>query len=473
MRRTPRFVVPSLLTTAVAIGWGCGTSEVPVLLVIPGGADAGVDVAAPAPPPDGSPPAADAGAYCQGSGPPVLVATAADGGSVSTCPDQLAQRAFRYALCTCNNYVSSQALVTDAFDGTQGPYDPSKAMAGGSVGVNGDLHPTGPMTIGGSLWATNMTAMAAITSAAIVVTGDLHAQGELRPTSLTVGGDAWLASGIQATGDVHITGTLHVPPMEPSSVTGMFSFGAMDTASLPYAPACECDPSQFVDVAGVVRTYEAQNDDDALGLSKTMLENVQSDLTMTLPCGRIFLTRVGGAAPIHLTVQGRVALFVKGDISATDFTIDVPPQSELDLYVGNNVTVSRTFQIGDPNNPARARTYVGGTSVNLQSAATLAGNLYAPGATITLGATAAKTLYGSIFASALASESDLTIHFDTAILTPSATPACATPTACVTCTDCNGQACNSKTCGQCADSSQCCAPLVCSQGTCVAGFTPR
>lgn len=472
MRRTPRFVVPALLAVALAIGWGCGTSEVPVLLVVPGGADSGIDVTSPAPPdgsPDSSPPA-ETGAFCEGSGPPVLVATAADGGSVSTCPDQLAQRAFRYALCTCDKYVSDRALVTDAFDGSLGPYDPSKAMAGGSVGVNGDLHPTGPMTISGSLWASTMTP---ITSAAIQVAGDLHAQGELRPTSLGVQGNAWLAGGIQTTGDVLIAGTLHVPPMKPASVTGMFSFGAMDSMSLPYAPACECDSSQFVDVAGVVRTYEAQNDDAALGLSPTMLENVQSDLTTTLRCGRIFLTRIGGTASIHLTVQHRVALFVKGDLSATDFTIDVPPGSELDLFVGNNITVSGVFQIGDPTNPARARTYVGGTSVNLQNAATLAGNLYAPGATITLGAMAAKTLYGSIFAYALASESDLTIHFDTAILAPSTPPACATPTACSTCDDCNGQACNGTTCGHCMDSSQCCAPLLCNQGECVAGVTPR
>ena len=114
------------------------------------------------------------------------------------------------------------------------------------------------------------------------------------------------------------------------------------------------------------------------------------------------------------------------------------------------------------------------SSVNLQSAATLAGNLYAPGAMITLGGTAPTTLYGSMFASSLSSGSDLTIHYDQAILSPSSMPACTAPTNCSSCNDCNGQACNSGTCGTCADSSQCCAPLVCGpQGQCVADVTPR
>ncbi|HTB72638.1 MAG TPA: hypothetical protein VK762_05325, partial [Polyangiaceae bacterium] len=180
-------------------------------------------------------------------------------------------------------------------------------------------------------------------------------------------------------------------------------------------------------------------------------------------------------APIHLVAKGRVALFVAGNLSTSDFRIDVPSPSELDLFVAGTVNVRGIFQVGDPSNPARARTYVGGTSVNLQSAATLAGNLYAPNATITLGGSAQTTLFGAIFASGLSSGSDLTIHYDKAILTPPSTRACPTPTSCITCNDCNGQPCNSLTCGgTCADSSQCCAPLVCNgQGVCVPDVTPR
>jgi hypothetical protein len=38
---------------------------------------------------------------------------------------------------------------------------------------------------------------------------------------------------------------------------------------------------------------------------------------------------------------------------------------------------------------------------------------------------------------------------------------------CSTCLDCNGQACGGGTCGSCTNSSQCCAPFLCSSGVCV------
>ena len=44
--------------------------------------------------------------------------------------------------------------------------------------------------------------------------------------------------------------------------------------------------------------------------------------------------------------------------------------------------------------------------------------------------------------------------------------------ACMTCLDCNGQACNGGQCGSCNNSADCCAPLTCSGGKCVP-YIPR
>jgi hypothetical protein len=489
MRRVVRGAATGIFALALGVGGGCGTTEIPVLLAVdsrPGSMDSGIegqfDASGLASGPDAQASGLDAlspGApqeYCKGSGPPVLVMTT-DAGTVSTCPDQLAQRAFRYALCVCENYTSDHALVTDAFDGTQGPYDASRTTAGGSVGVNGDFHP-GQIRIGGSVWASNPST-SITTASSMQISGELHAQGELLPSStLIVQADAWMAGGIYTGGsapvNVTVGGTLHLPAMAPANVSGTFTHGAIDPTPFNVPAACDCDATQFVDVAGVVRTYQTQNDDAAMHLDATMLENVTSALTTTLPCGRIFFKSIGANAPIHLmTSPGRVAIFVAGDLSASDFEIDVPQGAELDLFVAGSVNVRGVFLVGDQTNPARARTYVGGSTVNLQSAATLAGNLYAPNATITLGGTAPTTLYGAIFSAALSSGSDLTIHYDKTILTPSFAPTCAVPTSCSTCNDCNGQACNSGTCGHCADSTQCCAPLVCRSGTCVADVIPR
>lgn len=451
------------LGVLVAAAPSCATTDVPVLAAV--GDDAGSSGG-----PDGQVPV-DGGTradYCAGSGPPVLVDDAGDAGAVEVCTAGLAQVAFRYALCTCDGYTSDHALTTDAFDGTQGPYDPSHALPGGSFGSNGNVNASGPVTVGGSLWASDSTGLTS--SAPVAAAGELHAQGEVHSgPSLKVGTDAWLAGGLQANGDVTIAGTLHVPPSAPVDVGGTKTIGAVATGGVTVPPACDCDPRHRVDVAGLVETYRASNDDVAAGVDPAMLENVTAPLTHEIPCGRIFFTRVGASAPVHLTAQGRVAIFVGGDLSTTaDFVVDAPPGSEVDLFVENGVTVGGAFLVGSPANPARARTYVGGAgTVNLQGASQLAGNLYAPQAELVLGGSASTTLFGSIFAARLSAGADLTIHFDEAVLTQNGAPTCAPPTTCAGCGDCGGQACNSGICGGCADSSQCCAPLVCRAGSCV------
>jgi len=302
------------------------------------------------------------------------------------------------------------------------------------VGVNGELHP-GPMQVNGSLWASSAMA---ITTSTVQVSGDLHAEGEmLAGGALDVGGDAWMANGIQSMSGVTIGGTLDVPAGAPFDVTGAPTLGARVSTPFQVAAPCECDPSELVDVAGVVATYAADNDDKALSIDATSLENVQSAVTMTLQCGRVYFTSIAAnQVPITLTAAGRVAVFVGRDISTTsDFQIEVEPGAEVDLFVAGTVTVGGSFLVGDTTYPARGRTYVGGATVNLlggptdnpQSAATLAGNLYAPSATLDLGGSATTTLYGSIFASSLIASADLMIHYDDAILTQSSTPACPAP----------------------------------------------
>jgi hypothetical protein len=483
-RSAPRSLAPALAASAVlaACAWSCGTTDVAVFSLTQGVREPdGGTIPEASLTEDAAPVPQDQQAFCDGTGPPELL-DKTDAGSVVTCPDQLAQREFRYALCTCSSYVSDHQLVTDAFDGSKGAYDAGSAVAGGSMGVNGDLHPSpsGPMHVGGSLWATNSTV---ITTSSVYVAGELHTQGEMRPATdmaamadaLYVGGDAWMAGGLQTTGSVTINGALHVPQGQPLDVTGTFNHGAMDGQSLVPQPACDCTPEHLVDVAGIVATYAADNDDDALKIKSTDLANVQSDQTVMLGCGRAFYTQIAAnQAAIHLMVQGHVALFVQGDISTDDLVIDVPTGSELDLFVSGDVTVRGNFMLGDVSNPARARMYVGGMKVNLASASTIAGNLYAPTATLLLGASAPTTLFGAVFVSQFNGSADLTIHYDESILTPSPTRACATPSSCVLSCDCSGLACNSGTCGPCSQNIDCCAPLVCGpQGTCVAAVTPR
>jgi hypothetical protein len=400
-----------------------------------------------------------------------------DAGLVATCPGQLAQRAFRYALCVCDNYVGTGALTTDAFDSAQGSYDAAPALAAGAVGVDGSFNPSGAAHIDGSLWASGSEVS---TTSSLYVAGDLHAQGQVHPSAnpevmadaLDVSGDAWLAGGLQTNGNVAVGGTLHVPSTASLQVTGKLTHqGATDTAAFTVASACDC--GHPIDVAGIIASYDNDNDNASLGLPhpEDFLQNVQTDVDETLPCGRYFLSEIGSnTAAIHLHVQGRVALFVKSGISTNgNFVVDVPANSELDLFVGGTVTIGGAFTLGDASDPARARIYVAGDSVNLANTTTMAGNLYAPLAQLTLGMMAPTTLYGAMFVDRLNASANLTIHYDAAVLTQPSTPACAAPRTCTTSCDCAGQACSGGTCGECSDTAPCCAPFVCGPlKTCVA-----
>ena len=455
------------LATALASA-GCGTSSLEILA--PGGdgggalpAEGGIVV-----PFDGAPGVPDAGTradYCSGTGSPIVV-SASDAGGSSACVGGLAQGAFRWALCTCTGIVSATAITTDSFDGTQGAYDAGAAHAGGGLGTNGNLSAQGTLQVGGALWVADATGMTVATAAA---QGELHVAGRVASgPSLSVGGDAYVLGDVAATGDLHIAGTLHQPAGASASAGGAKTIGGTATGSFTVPPACDCDPALLVDVASYVEAYRGANDDAALGIDPNALANVNADTTLALPCGRIFFTRVGGTGAIHLTLAaGRTAIFIGGDLSSNGpFSLDAPAGSEVDLFVEGGVVAGSSFALGSAQSPAKARLWVGGAaSVNLPNASVIAGNVYAPRADLVLG-TNPTTVFGSIFVKRVSAQGSLTIHYDESVLGAGATCGGAAGP-CSSCHDCGNQACVAGTCGACADSSECCAPLVCNAGKCV------
>ena len=403
--------------------------------------------------------------YCAGKGPPVLVG--GDGGFVSTC--QLAKNTFRYALCTCDGgFVSSHALRTDAFDSTKGPYSAGSATIGGSVGSNGNFSSSGEVDVGGSLWASSPSGITL--GAASQARAELHSAGNTStgPT-FAVGTDAFVADNWNANGSVSVPGKLTMPAGKTLTAPTK-TIGTQVTAPVSVGPACDCDPSKLLDIGGIVESFRtsAKNDNAAMGIDPAAFESVQTATTRAVPCGRLFLTRISTSAPLTLTLTGRTAIFIAGDVAlGGDFKIDVPNGAELDLFIEGNVVASGAFQLGSSAAPATARAYVGGTgTINLSQASTLAGNVYAPKAEAVLAS--GGTVYGSVFVRRLATQGDLTIHFDESIV--KGDPNCTPPSTCKVCGDCGGGACVGGKCGSCTDSSQCCAPLLCQNGSCVASI---
>ncbi|HEU4533350.1 MAG TPA: hypothetical protein VFS00_04500, partial [Polyangiaceae bacterium] len=157
---------------------GCGSSTVDV------GVEAGAGVAGP---PAGPQPAGTREEYCSGSGAPIVVG---DGPRPSVCAGDLASVTFRFALCSCEGYVGSQALVTDAFDGRTG--QPLAGSVAGSVGVNGKLDASGPLRVAGSLWVSGAEGL--VINGEATVGAELYAGGRVAGSgSLRVGSNAYVA----------------------------------------------------------------------------------------------------------------------------------------------------------------------------------------------------------------------------------------------------------------------------------------
>jgi hypothetical protein len=367
---------------ALAIGAvsfaGCGSST----------ADVGVDPRASA---VGPQPAGTQEEYCRGSGAPLVVG---DGPRPSLCAGDLASVTFRFALCSCEAYVGSQALVTDAFDGRTG--QPLTGSFAGSVGTNGKFDASGPVQVGGSLWVSGEEGL--VINGEATVGAELYAGGRVAGSgSLRVGSNAYVAGEV-ALGSFAPGGALLAPE-----------------GGVVAAP-CACDEAALVNVAGFVAAFRERNDNAAIGLDARALDGFQGSPSLALPCGRYYLTRIAGEGPIALRAEGRVALFVGGDVAlGGDLSITIDPGAELDLFVGGNVNAAGAFGRGADRAPARVRTYVAGSgTINLQGPATLGGNLYAPRAELV--AASGAEIYGSAFVRRVSAAGPLTVHYDASVL---------------------------------------------------------
>ena len=76
------------------------------------------------------------------------------------------------------------------------------------------------------------------------------------------------------------------------------------------------------------------------------------------------------------------------------------------------------------------------------------------------------TLYGAVLARAVSNAGAVAMHFDEAALDPGG--GCAAPTSCASCRECPGLACLDGRCAACRADDDCCAPLRCALGRCVA-----
>src|SRR5262249_54136052 len=159
----------------------------------------------------------------------------------------------------------------------------------------------------------------------------------------------------------------------------------------------DCAPAKLVPITGLVAAHRPpHNDNAAIALDASAFESPNVALRLDLPCGSYYLTKIATSNALTIAAHGRVALFIDGDVSASDslaFVLD--PSAELDIFIAGNLKASETLVIGSPNYPALSRTYVAGTdTLRLSADVRLGGELYAPSAQL-VDWSASNDIYGA------------------------------------------------------------------------------
>ena len=316
--------------------------------------------------------------YCDSQSPPIL---AEDGQNepASQCSAEIAHVVFRYGLCTCDGYASSQPLFVDAFDSRQGPYAEERVLPGGSVGTNGGWNTTSTVRIGGSFIMAPDPNMAI--AGDFFVRSDLRRQGDIsHDGSLHVGGSAEVSGRIIGQ-NLRVDGTLTLTDPSQLTTQGTQTVTGFAQGPVNVAPPCDCNAAQYLDVAAVVARHATSNDNAAAGVDPNALLNYDSGSELELPCGRFHLAGIHGQGPLTLKIRGRVALFVAGHVNLNGpFRIELlGDDASLDLFFAETLVTSSTADFGGQTHPDRVRTYFGGTgTVNLGGNSVFAGHIYAP-----------------------------------------------------------------------------------------------
>lgn len=407
----------------------------------------------------------DRATFCAGRGPAVIVGDTTIG--TATCAGSIASRVFDNSLCTCTNANIGGYLRTRSFDSGMG--STTDMATGAPVGINESDTTVGYTDVGGTLVIAGTGGVNF--GGYLEVDGDARFGGRVQAAGyIRVHRDLWADGNVTCIGAVTVDRDAYLTPTH-NLITFPSVGGSTTHTAFTVEPPCDCAPSDLVDIGAIVDYGMTHNDNADVPLDPTILANVVGiGEDITLPCGRFYLTSIGGLGSITLHVHGRTALYVGGDVDALGvLDVDLGTEGELDVFIAGDLLSIGSGSWGDQSRPAASRIYVGGThDVTLIGASGFVGNVYAPNARIT--AVGDTEVYGSLFGGSIAMPGYLSVHYDRAILDvdvdcppPPGECSCAPGEGCV-----DHHACVSGACAACTSDADCCAPLVCNPttGTC-------
>jgi hypothetical protein len=372
----------------------------------------------------------------------------------TVCAGALAERHFRFGLCTCNDVTVVGDLRVDSFDSSLAS-DVMFDNYGGAVGVNGQLSVSKEIVIGGSAVFSREEGLSF--NANTSINGDLKSGGTVlfpRLFTVSVSRDAYIAGDLINVGTFNIARNLYLSG-EVYDIAGLRVNGVRVSSSFDVAPPCPCEPEDILDVAGIIDAARVDNQNAENDISADALSFVIGPKNLVLECGRYYLDSIGGTGRITIHIHGPTALFVDGDIEVNllgGLNLVLEEDAALDVFVAGNLRLDGFNDDWDMTRPSAVRFYVAGE--NNVSLSNISGfNLYAPHARVSI----SETNFGSIFAGNLVAMDDTTIHYDRDVLRA-------------------GQQCGDEdtdddesckpTGGSCVADEDCCEPLSCTQNTC-------
>ena len=338
-----------------------------------------------------------------------LGGSGADGGSttVSTpagpvCAASTAASLHRYALCDCAPLTTSRTLQTVVFDSTGA----ATSHTGAALGFNGDCSDTSALTLEGAVYSAGTLTL----NGGGQIAETLGANGSLVAGGNTnVSGDAFVGGDVS--GSAVIGGTLHVPAA--ATVAAGVQAGAIVRQPVSVADPCDCATAAAIDVAGAVTAAAAHNDNAAIGLPTGALTS-----SVALPDGRFYvaaLTTDSDGGDVTLTVHGRAALYVGGDVTLKGaLSVALDATAELDLFIGGALSTQSNRTFGSIAAPARVRIWSAASAIALDGRPVLGAVLTAPVAAVS--AANGLELYGSLLAASFSTDNDALFHYDQAIL---------------------------------------------------------
>ncbi|MBL8933908.1 MAG: hypothetical protein JNM69_05105 [Archangium sp.] len=294
--------------------------------------------------------------------------------AVLSCPASPAKQVFGAAMCLCGDY---RAVGEGAW------------VEGGAAQLNGILDVVGTHHFSGDVIAYGGVSGVG----ALDVGGNLFTNGRVEGVGdVTVNGDLAAASGVSGVGQLAVKGTLRTP--EADAWTGTAKLGAKGgVAPLP-GPPCACGAEQRLDLAALMATAIERNDNPAAGLS---LHEHVGDHQVTLGSGSYVFDGMQTVGAHTVTIDGAVAMYVKGDFQAVGKTgLKLTPGSTLDLYVDGDVTLVGDSSFGEGASPGSVRVYVAGErELSFVGGQRVVGSLYAPLSDLEL--VGASAFDGSLF----------------------------------------------------------------------------